>query len=190
MNSIKEITLSTSKYISLIIFLFAVLNFTQSDTFSDWDKDNNDELSKSEFQANFSTDHYSKWDTNNDQNLTQEEYYQATFAIMDEDKDKQLNTAEIDWGYERIYGDYVDYDVDIIEGENGSTIDYDQYREAVRDTRFYSDSDTDGDGNLTRDELSSSIFAILDWNDDGSLSRSEFGQFNRYNFGENKESKP
>lgn len=73
MNSVKEITFNISKYLSAILFLFAGINVTQSDTSSEWDKDNNDELSKSEFQENFSAEHFSGWDANNDKTLTQEE---------------------------------------------------------------------------------------------------------------------
>lgn len=182
MNSIKKMTLNISKYVSLIVFLFAVVNVTQSDTFSEWDENNNDKLSKSEFQENFSTEHYSKWDKNNDENLTEEEYYQATFMVLDENNDKELTTAETGWGYEHLYGDYVDYDVDVKEGENSPTVNYDQYRESVRDTRFYSESDTDSDSNLTREELSSSIFSNLDWDNDGTVTRTEFDQFHRYSF--------
>ena len=188
MNSIKKTAYNTSKLLSLIVFLFAVTNVTQSDTFSDWDKDNDDKLSKSEFQENFSTEHFSGWDTNNDQSLTEEEYYEATFFILDQDYNSELDATETDWGFEHLYGDYVNYDVEVQEGEETATLTYDQYRDSVRDTKFYSESDTDDDSNLTKNELSSSIFQNLDWDDDGSLTRSEFQQFNRYSISSKSDS--
>lgn len=180
MNTIKEITLNISKYLSVIIFLFAVTNFTQSDTFSEWDTDNNEKLSKSEFQENFSEEHFTGWDTNDDDHLSQEEYYKATFMILDKNNNQELDATETDWGYEHLYGDYVDYDVDVKEGDDSVTLTYDQYRESVRDTRFYSESDANNDSDLTKEELSSSIFQNLDWDNDGSITSSEFQQFNRY----------
>lgn len=180
MISIKEMTVKTSKLVTIFILLFAVVNLTQSNTFSEWDQNSDDKLSKSEFQANFSAEHFSRWDTNNDDNLSQEEYYKATFLVLDENNDKELSTAETGWGYEHLYGDYVDYDVDVKEGERSTTVNYDQYRESVRDTKFYSESDTDSDSSLTRNELSASIFNNLDWDNDGSVTRSEFNQFSRY----------
>lgn len=113
----------------------------------------------------------------------------ATFLVLDENNDQELSTAETGWGYERLYGDYVDYDVNVKEGESSPTINYEQYRETVRDTIFYSKSDADNDSNLTKDELSSSIFQNLDWDNDGTVTRSEFDQFNRYSFNGENDSK-
>ncbi len=190
MNTINKQTLNISKFLCLVVFLFATINVTDADLFSEWDTDGSGEISESEFQENFSAEHYSAWDANNDENLTEEEYYQATFMILDENQDQQLSSAESDWGYEHLYGDYVDYDVDVQEGQDSTTVNlnYDQYRESVRDTRFYSDTDTNADSNLTREELASSIFASLDWDNNGSLSSTEFEQFNRYNVNSMNES--
>lgn len=188
MNTMKKRTRDAAKYLCLFIFLFTIINAAQSDTFSEWDQNNNDKLSKTEFRENFSAEHYSAWDTNSDEQLTQEEYYKAIFMVLDENNDHQLSTSETDWGFEHLYGDYVDYDVDVKEGKNSSTLTYKQFREAVRDTRFYSETDTDSDSNLTREELSNSIFENLDWDNDGTVTHTEFDQFSRFYIGGNSDS--
>lgn len=180
---LKKKNLKVTKYAAVFILLFAVVNlaYAQDDKFSKWDKDNNDKISNSEFREEFSNEHYSEWDLNDDEKLTNEEFYKSTFKVLDKDDDNHLDAAETEWGYDYLYGDYVNYNYEVKEGEKSArSIDFDTYRESVQDTEFYSESDKNKDSNVDKTELSESVFHNLDKNDDGTLSNSEFAVFNRY----------
>lgn len=186
MKTIKENLTSISKNLGVIILLLTAVNFTQNDMFSEWDQNGDDELAESEFQEGFLNDHYSDWDTDNNGNISSEEFYTSTFDVIDEDGNKEINTAEKEWGFEHLYGDYVEYNVTVESEEDTTAIDYQGYKDSVKDTEFYSGYDSDGDSNLNDSELSKVVFKSLDENEDGTLSSSEFNSFQRYFLDENK----
>lgn len=172
-----------TKYAGVFILLFGVVNLVQAqdNEFTKWDKDNNDKISSSEFQEKFSNEHYSEWDLNDDEKLTNEEFYKSTFKVLDKNDDNHLDAAETEWGYDYLYGDYVNYNYEVKEGEQSDrSVNFSQYRESVKDTKFYSESDKNKDSTVDKTELSESVFNNLDKNDDGSLSNTEFAVFSRY----------
>lgn len=182
MKSIKENIAKISRYLSIFIVLLMIMNFSQEDIFSKWDTNNNEKISESEFEQHFVDEFYTSWNIDSDGHLDVEDFYTVTFNILDADDDDHLDAAETDWGYDYLYGDYVNYDYMVQETEEGGAMDYDRYRDMIGKTDFYTDYDLDGDTYLSEHELASAVFESWDLNDNGTLDSREFDIFDNYYF--------
>lgn len=180
MNNIKEKLIDLVVIFGIFIFLFAVMNLTSGDNFSEWDENDNNKISQSEFQEQFIDEYFTEWNADDNEYLDAEEFHQGIFDLVDADDSETINTEEREWGFEHLYGDYVNYEVTVQDDGDETIVDYDSYRNAVHDSNYYSDADADGNNKLTREEMTQTVFNSWDMNNDGYLDKAEFDTFNSH----------
>lgn len=176
MNAIKERIRKYAKALSLLLFMMTTVNLAPDTSFNEWDKDGSDRVSIDEFQSRFIENYYSDWNVNDDEYLDDEDFYLMTFRILDTNDDEMLAPSEAKWGYDYLYGDYVDYEVTVRE-DSEEEMDFENFYDLVYDTDYFSDYDADSDTYLSEAELANSIFETWDIDGNGYLSRNEFNTF-------------
>lgn len=177
MWSIKEHAGKALKTSILLFLLLTVVNVVPDTSFNDWDSNNNSKISMDEFQSHFVEHYYSDWDMNDDKHLDDEDFYRMTFKVLDSNNNDRLDFSESKWGYDYLYGDYVDYEV-AVKKESDSEIDYRTFYRSIYESGYYRDFDSDNDGHLNENELAKAIYTTWDIDGNGYLSNNEFTTFN------------
>lgn len=177
MKSLKKSLSKTIKTFVLLFFFVTVMNLVPDNSFNDWDTDENNRINMEEFQSHFIENYYPDWNLDNDEYLDDEDFYRMTFRVLDSNKDEYLDTSESKWGYDYVYGKYVDYEISVVNESDGE-IDYQTFYRSIYESDYYSNFDSDNDGHLNEQELAKAMFTTWDINGNGYLSNNEFTTFN------------
>lgn len=163
------------------ILLFGVSAMAQDSSFSDWDVDDDGVVERYEFTSTFVDDYFPAWNPENEKGIIEEGFFKDSYAGLDTDNDGFLSDEEWLIGYNYFYKDYIVYDdVDFIDVNQDGKISYDEYYDALYETSYFTDIDLDEDNYISEYELADFVFNNWDFNDSGTLSRSEFNRFDWY----------
>lgn len=110
MKKLATLTLS-----ALAMVLLMGMSLVPDDkTFTDWDKNDDGLISRSEFVDVFTDDYVNDWNVIDDAHLDDEDFYTVTYQIWDVDDDELLTEEEWWYGYDYYYGiDFDSYYLDI-----------------------------------------------------------------------------
>ena len=167
----------------LIFLLFACTNSRQENlSFKDWDQNQDNLISKIEFEQTFTQNYYQDWNHNDDPYLDDEDFLRSVFYVWDENKDEKLNAEEWVLGYDYFYGDYIIDDFVVVDTDKDGSIDYTEYKTIISPTNMYIDWDQDDNGLIEGNELAFGLFKIWDLDNSQYLELDEYGKFDKYYF--------
>ena len=175
-------TLNQKLFSLLIIAAFTLgAVHAQTTTFDDWDKDDDGRIERYEFTSVFVKEYFPAWDADDDRGLIEEGFFRESYAGLDSDGDGFLSDEEWMIGFNYFYDDYVVYeDYDMVDLNEDGKITYDEYYDVMYDTEYFTDIDMDADNYISEYELADYVFENWDFNDSGTLSKSEFNRFDWY----------
>lgn len=139
-----------------------------------WDSDNDDALSQSEFgDAVNDKDYFSSWDADGNGELTDLEYQTGLFNAWDTDGDQIVDTYEYRdassaW-FPQSQTTFVDWDAD---GNSELTIS--EFQNGINTYGYYSSWDADGNGELVDMEYQTGLFNAWDTNGDQVVDAYEY----------------
>ncbi len=165
---------------SFLLIVFVGCDRTTNLAFEDFDKNDNDLISYSEFEEVFTSNYYDDWNQKEDEYLDDEDFYLSVYGIWDLDDDELLSEAEWIEGYDYYYGDYIIQGYDAIDIDGDGFIEYVEYKDVLDGTKFFVDWDVDASEYLSEDELAQGVFNIWDLDGDNMLDNDEFYQFDSY----------
>lgn len=145
--------------------------------FSDWDRNNDQLISRSEFMELFTKEYLKDWD---EKNLTREDFHTVTFNIWDLDKDEWLTPDEWMFGFNNYYGVYVEKDFGLIDIDKDGYLEFAEYKEAMKNSGFFPVWDVDKDTTLSQNEMARFVFNA--WDVDGSnfIDTDEYRAYRSY----------
>lgn len=149
-------------------------------SFSDWDKNGDKLISRSEFVDVFTREYYDDWNTTDDEYLDDEDFYTRVYSLWDADEDALLTEEEWTAGYELHYKDYTDDDFIAIDTDGDGYIDYNEFFEVMGDTDYYISWDVDADAYLNQWELARFVFNNWDTNNSNFIDPEEYAYFDIY----------
>ena len=164
--------------LALILMSAGIINDDM--TFSDWDKNEDTFISRSEFIEVFKDEYVDDWNVVDDQHLDDEDFYKITYEVWDADDDELLSKKEWIRGYDYYYGNYVTDDFVAIDVDNDSYIEYKEYYDILGDTDYYAVWDVDEDTYLSENELARMIFNKWDIDSSNFIEPDEYNMFDAY----------
>ncbi len=175
-----------SKIKNSIIFFFTMM-FTSilyaqdiEVDFYEWDSNNNELISRSEFNEHFTSTFETNWRLNEQGAVSGDDLYPATYQIWDVDGDQMLSEDEWLYGYDFNFGDYVLDDYNAVDTDKDGFVDYVEFYETMQETDYQAMYDVDGDNTISRYELSRAIFNSWDYDDSNFIEKDEFDRFKNY----------
>lgn len=167
--------------ILLVLLFIGSFAYGQNTNFSDWDKDGDGVIERYEFSSTFVDEYFKSWDPSSTAGIIEEGFFKQSYAGLDSDGDNFLSDEEWMIGYNYFYDDYIVYeDIDMIDINDDGKVSYDEYYDVMYDTKYYTDIDLDADNYISEYELADYVFDNWDFNDSGTISRSEYNQFDWY----------
>ncbi len=183
-----------------VLFLNSSGQTTNNPNFKDWDKDNNNLISRNEFVDRYSNDYSKDWKSdpmNDQQNFDKNEpvenqqstmnegsdrfndndFYESSYRIWDKNKDNRLSEDEWRYGYDMSYGDYLDDDYAGIDTNHDGYLDYNEYHNSLGNTSYYSDMDVNRDNSLDNKEVSDMVFNDWDKDSSGYIEADEYDEY-------------
>lgn len=144
-------------------------------TFSEWDTDADQELSRDEFMTQIRTRNVlSNLSTDQNNTLDKEEFHKWVMSALDRDGDDAISEQEftsatnawqdVDWGL------FEDWNTD-----DDQTLSAQEFEAGLQNVKFFSEWDADNNGELGPDEFGNGLFGTWDENGDGALSADEIG---------------
>lgn len=149
----------------------------QGTEFMTWDTNMDGTISKFEFRNEFMKEYFADWDMNDDKYLDDEDFYRTTYLILDDDNDNLLSIDKWTFGYEHFYHDYITNDFVLYDLDKDNFLTYDEFRPVLMDTDYYVAYDIDENSYISEYELATKVFQTWDFDDSGTLSKSEFETF-------------
>ena len=149
-------------------------------TFSDWDKNEDTFISRSEFIEVFSLVYVDDWDLSDDPYLDDEDFYRVTYRMFDADDDKLLTGQEWMFGYDFYYRDYISDDYVAIDTSGDGFIEYEEYYSALDKAGYHEIWDIDNDTYLSKNELARLLFNNWDIDNSNFIEIDEYNKFDRY----------
>lgn len=146
---------------------------TGDSSFTDWDKDSDKKISKTEFSDRYTQDYGDEWK----RNTSDEGFYETSYGVWDTNRDQRLSEDEWKYGYDTSYGDYVSDDYSSVDTNGDGYVDYNEYYGSLGETDYYSSYDQDGDNDLNDDEVSNMVFDNWDENKDGYIDENEYDSY-------------
>ena len=175
------------KYFKSIISVFITLlmltswNVKSQDlTFSDWDINDNDLISRSEFVLEFVANYVNDWNVVDDEYLDDEDFFLVTYGIWDVNNDELLSEEEWLYGYNNYFGDYILDNYVAVDTDGDGFIEYQEYYDVLYPTDAYVVWDVDEDSYLSEYELARAVFNTWDLNDSNFIEKHEYNKFDSY----------
>ncbi len=166
---------------STLLLLLCLPLIAQNTTFATWDTDGDQVIEREEFTSTFIDQYFPAWDDDEERGIIEEGFFRSSYAGLDTDSDRMLTDQEWLIGYNYFYEDYVVHeDIDMIDIDKDGYISYDEYYDALYETNYFTDIDLDNDNYISEYELANHVFENWDTNDSGTISRSEYNQFDWY----------
>ena len=172
--------------LTTIFTLFTVLSgFNASaqsnEQFKEWDDDNDGLIERYEFTSQFIDEYFKAWDPADRNGIIEEGFFHNSYAGLDSDNDNYLSDQEWLIGYNYFYDQYlVSEDMAVVDINEDGKVTYDEYYDALYDTHYFTDIDLDSDNYISEYELANFVFDNWDFNNTGTISRSEFNKFDWY----------
>lgn len=170
----------------LLTLLFFHSGFSQSAQpavnlqFSDWDKDGNGIITRTEFVDLFTTAYIDDWNLIDDAHLDDEDFYAASYDIWDKDGDQRLSEEEWLFGQENSYGGYTFNDIKAVDADGDGFIQPTEYYNVLDQTDYYPDLDVDKDNMISELELARMVFNDWDSDDSNFIEEDEYEEFDEY----------
>lgn len=170
------------KYFSLVVAIVLISSFRPGEelTFSDWDRNDDQLISLSEFTGVFKKLYVDDWNVVDDNYLDDEDFYLATYRIWDINKDELMTKEEWLMGYDHQYGEYMVDDFVAHDIDGDGHIEYAEFRDALMNTEYYVILDIDADTYLSDEELAAAVFDSWDIDDSNFIEPDEYKLFDAY----------
>lgn len=149
-------------------------------TYSDWDKDGNGLISRSEFIGVFREHYYDDWNNKDNKYLDDEDFFHISFVMWDTDDDSLLSENEWIDGFEYYYEGYAANDFIIKDLDNDGMIEQDEFVDVLDDTDFFEAWDFDADQHLTELEIARGVFNNWDKDDSNFIDPKEYDGFDSF----------
>lgn len=171
-------TTKNRKYLFAMIAMgIGVIAYGQ-DSFDNWDKNESNEISRSEFTLNFTDSYVDDWNTDDNDYLDDEDFYDFTyFRVWDENRDELLSVEEWRYGFDIYYGDLVMQPYEDVDKDSDGYISYVEYKAALGKTEFYQKWDMNNDNQLSEFELAKGVFEMYDIDSSNFLEQDEWEAF-------------
>jgi len=165
---------------SLVILSGDKMTKASSDGSGSWDwsafdSDDDDRISRSEYDASFATWGYGRYDADGDDEIDDEEWREGLYEDWDANDDGYIDQAEYErsqeaWSHAVVdWPEYTTWDADG-DGYVGST----EFADWDGSQTLYATYDVDGDDAIVIDEYASVTWDIWDADEDGYVTVSEY----------------
>ncbi len=138
--------------------------------FAKLDADQDEGITQAEFDAVFEDETFDDWDVNGDKLLDFEEFRDGVFDLHDEDHNSSLTESERN----TIFDDKPGADIADWDRDGNEEMDREEFRQIFSMKTKFSDWDENENGNLDKHEYNRRMYRMMDKNDDGIISRTEF----------------
>lgn len=152
--------------------------FEASESFADFDIDENGTLDADEILATYQNN-FEEWDADGD-GLDSEEFYNTTFANTDADDDDSISAEEWDAGFAAMFGGWIDDDFDTFDDNADDVLSLDEWNIAFADSEWFDTYDENADTLVSEDEWDAGLFADWDTTDDDLIDEDEFNVYSPY----------
>lgn len=152
--------------------------FEASESFADFDIDENGTLDADEILATYQNN-FEEWDADGD-GLDSEEFYITTFANTDADDDDSISAEEWDAGFAAMFGGWIDDDFDTFDDNADDVLSLDEWNIAFADSEWFDTYDENADTLVSEDEWDAGLFADWDTTDDDLIDEDEFNVYSPY----------
>lgn len=149
-------------------------------TFTDWDKNQDGLISRSEFIDIFTYQYTDDWNLKDDEGLDDEDFFVSSYEMWDNDNDEMLTEEEWLFGYDYYFGDYVTVDYVAVDTDGDGFIEYAEYYDILDDTDFYTVWDVDANGYLNEYELARMVFNNWDIDNTNFIELDEYQDFDSH----------
>ncbi len=192
---------------ALLISMFAVgqTHDTKNPAFKDWDTDNDNNISKSEFGDRYSKDYTHYWHGNtvnstdnnktgvkngksdmNSKNgmntansYTDDDFYHSTYNMWDTNRDQWLSEDEWKDGLDSSYKNYVKDDFKTIDKNGDGRLDFNEYHNSLVNSDYYSKYDKDRNKSLDDNEVSDMVFDSWDRDKNNWIDENEYNTYRK-----------
>jgi Ca2+-binding EF-hand superfamily protein len=121
-----------------------------------------------------------RWDSDQDGNFDENEFYVVTQKIWDANSDGMISKDEFDRGTSIFLDDYdlkekgsfSDWDTD-----SDQKLNVNEFAQGMKDSEVFSSVDLDQDQKLNQEEATSTVFHIVDEDNDDKIEVIEYGEF-------------
>lgn len=169
--------------IAITAFMLTSCGYAQdSDSYNDWDSDNDNKVTQDEFDANMKDsevyEDWDSWDLDNDNALSENEMGEGLYGSWDANNDdlldeKEYNKGSVVWLIVEEPSPYSSLDKN-----NDVYVDYDEFYVLLTDKKedkgLFSNWDKDGDGLFDEKELFEGFFGVFDNDNNDYLDNNEF----------------
>lgn len=166
-----------------LILIFSISGFSQSGgnlKFSDWDKDDNGIITRTEFVDLFTTAYIDDWNKIDDAHLDDEDFYQVSYDVWDKDDDQRLSKEEWMYSQQNSDGVYAFQSIDAVDADGDGFIQPTEYYDILDHTDYFPDWDTNNDRIISELELAKMVFNHWDSDDSNFIEEDEYEEFDDY----------
>lgn len=147
--------------------------------YSDWDTNNDQTISRSEFvEAYVGQNYFDKWGAGSG-SIRYEDLYQEAFASIDADKDVKLSLVEFNSQIKRIYFGLFNETFARWDDDSNASISKDEFLRHVAATNLAAMWDTDHNKRITEREMAGGMFYVSDSDSNGSVEEIELNTWKR-----------
>lgn len=118
---------------------------------------------------------FSEWDEDQNSSLNNNEFYRSTFALIDANRDGQIDESEWNQGREDLYRNYAtENSWTNFDANKDGYLSSQEWNEGFANSEWFNEFDENNDNIIDRDEWRTSFFASYDANEDGYLDANEY----------------
>ena len=146
---------------------------TGTATFADFDTNNDGVLDENEVPLIYQ-DNFEVWDTDDDDMLSRDEFDTTIFGFTDMNADEGIDQNEWNEGFANFFGNWTTDDFATFDTDDDDILSYDEWQETFADSPWYETYDADNDAFVTQAELNRGFFTDWDANEDNFVDEDEF----------------
>lgn len=166
--------------VAVVLMVNVSCNRSRELSYSDFDMNDDNVVSQTEFVTGFMENFHDDWDQMQDPYLDDEDFHRLAFEIFDIDQDKKLSDKEWSMATDRYLNNYIVADINEIDVDDDNYVVYGEYYNVVGDTDFFIEWDLDEDSYISEEELARGVFNYWDLNKNNFLEVNEFQEFDMY----------
>ncbi|WKN31879.1 hypothetical protein PZB74_00710 [Porifericola rhodea] len=146
--------------------------------FGAWDADRNEIIDNNEFDQAFTTSsHFGDWNEDNNSFISKEEFYEGYAKMMDRDNNGAISNTEWDQAVNSYFTGYEyqpDNEYSDWDGDSDGNLSTQEVRSSLSKTDYFDEWDKDGNGELSEKEFAKGVFTTWDTDGDGFIQAEEY----------------